>query len=379
MNAHSHANLGLFAGLWDRPAVVSADLPYPPVPPLTSFMTREQHADAALLTMVAALRTGTTTICSCDRYFPGTTVDAADRAGIRTLSGVMANDPRYRPVGRPNWPDAADEVAALARERGSDPLRRFFIGAHSLYSCSPEQILDARERARALDLPFNIHLAEHAAELRIVRERFGTTPVRALERLGVLDQRVIVDHAVYVDDEEIDILMSHDVAIASCPLSTGKSGSIAPLTRFRAKGLRVGLATDSLLSNNSLSMLRELSLAVVLQRVRDPDSSVGPRLAIRLATLGSAAVLGWDADVGSLEVGKAADIVLYELRHPWGLTQERVESELVYAADRASVRTVIVGGRTVLSDGVLRTIDEDRMWAELAARYHPNGARQWGS
>lgn len=340
-------------------------------------MTREQHADAALLTMVAALRSGTTTICSCDRYFPGTTVDAADRAGIRTLSGVMANDPRHRSVGRPNWPEAADEVAALVRERGADPLRRFFIGAHSLYSCSPEQIQDARERARALDLPFTIHLAESAAELRIVHERFGTTPVRALERLGVLDRGVIADHAIFVDDEEIDILLRHDVAIASCPLSTGKYGSIAPLTTFVLKGLRVGLGTDSLLSNNSLSMLRELQLAVVLHRVRDPKSSLGPRLAIRLATLGSAAVLDWDADIGSLEVGKAADIVLYDLRHPWGLTAERVESEIVHAADRASVRSVIVGGRVVLSDGRLRSIDEAQMWSALAVRYQHDGARPW--
>jgi 5-methylthioadenosine/S-adenosylhomocysteine deaminase len=369
--------MGLFPGLWDRPGVRSPSDPFPRVPPYTSFMTREQHADAALLTMAAALRTGTTTICSCDRYMPSTTVEAADRAGIRTFSGVMANDVRLRTVGRPNWPEAADELTALARARRSDPLRRFFIGAHSLYSCPPEQIVEARERARALDVPFNIHVAENEAELRFVRERYATTPVRALEGLGVLDDRVVADHVIYVDDEEIEILAARRVGVASCPLSTAKSGAVAPLARFVKRGLRVGLATDSLLSNNALSMLRELALAIVLQRVRGAGSSLGPRAAIRLATVGSAAVLGWDDEIGSLEVGKAADIVLYDLRHPWGLSAERVESEIVYAADRSSVRTVIVAGRTVLSDGRLRTIDEEQMWSDLTARHHAGGVREW--
>lgn len=368
--------MGLYAGLWDRPGVVTVGDPYPRVPPYTSFMTEQEHRDAAALTMVAALRSGTTTLCSCDRYHPALTVEAADRAGIRTLSGVMANDPRYRSVGRPNWPRVADEVAALAAERRGDPLRRFFIGAHSLYSCPPEQIADARARARALDLPFNVHLAESEAELAFVRERYGTTPVRALDRLGVLDDRAIADHAIFVDDEDIGVLAARGVGVASCPLSTAKTGGVAPLGGLLAHGVRVGLGTDSLLSNNALSMLRELALAIVLHRVRG-TAALEPREAVRLATLGSAEVLGWDDEIGSLEVGKVADVVLYDLRHPWGLTAERVASELVFAADRASVRLVLVGGRVVARDGSVVTIDEAGLWDGFAARYQAGGPRAW--
>ena len=377
VNAHSHANIGLYSGLWDRPNIAVPGDPYPRVPPYTSFMTADEHRDAAILTMIAALRTGTTTLCSCERYEPATTVEAADRVGIRTLSGVMANDPMFRSVGRPNWPDAANELAELALARAGDPLRRFFIGAHSLYSCSPEQIVEARARARELDVPFNIHLAEHPAEVAIALERYGTSPVRALDRLGVLDDRVIADHVIFVDDDDIDILGRRGVGIATCPLSTAKSGAVAPLAAFIARGLRVGLGTDSLLSNNALSMLRELSLAIVLQRVRGAATALGPADAIRLATLGSADVLGWSSEIGSLEAGKAADIVLYDLRHPWGLDAERVAAGIVYEADRASVRTVLVGGRVVVDHGRVSTIDEDALSAELAGRYQGGGPRPW--
>ena len=377
MNAHTHANIGLYGGLWDRPGVTSPGDPYPRVPPYTSFMTADEHRDAAVLTMIAALRTGTTTLCSCERYAPGATVEAADRVGIRTLSGVMANDPRYRTTGRPNWPDAANELARLAATRANDPLRRFFIGAHSLYSCPPEQIVEARERARELDVPFNIHLAEHPAEIAIALERYGTTPVRALDRLGVLDEGVIADHVIFVDGEDIDILDRRGVGIASCPLSTAKSGVVAPLATFIERNMRVGLGTDSLLSNNAGSMLPELALAIVLQRVRGAATALTPAAAIRLATLGSADVLGWSNEIGSLEPGKAADIALYDLRHPWGLDAERVATGIVYEADRASVRMVLVGGTVVVRDGHVTRIDEDALWDELATRYQSQGPRPW--
>jgi 5-methylthioadenosine/S-adenosylhomocysteine deaminase len=377
VNAHTHANMGLHVGLGDVPRPPASTL-YPAVPPYTSFLSEDEHRQGALLTMVAAVRSGTTTLCSCDRYAPATTVAAAEAVGIRTLSGVLANDPGLRPVGRPNWPVAADELVALAAAHKGNDLRRFFIGAHSPYSCPPEQILDARARADDHDLPFNMHVAESDAEQTFVQERYGTTPVRYLDDLGVLDARTIVNHAIHVDDDDIAILAARGVGVVTCPFGSAKNGAVAPVAEMLGRGVNVGLGTDSLLSNNSLSMLRELALVIQLQRVRARSGGVlQARDAIRMATLGSATVLGWERDIGSLERGKGADVVLYDVRHPWGLTIERVEADIAFAAGRLAVRTVIVSGRIIFSNGVVRSVDEETLWADLGRTNGSAGPREW--
>ena len=382
INTHTHTNLGLYPGLWDRrrrlDSAEGARWTSQIVPPYTSFMSPADHRYANYLTMIAAVKSGTTTLCNCDRYHPELTVQAAEDIGIRTLSGAMANHPGFRPVGRPNWPDVKDTMIELIESNRSNPLRKFFIGAHSPYSCPPEQIQEAHAAAAEHQVDFNIHLAESPHELRVVQERYGTTPIRFLARLGILDQRVIANHVIIVDTEEIDLLAASGVRIASCPFGAAKTAGVAPLTEYLARGIPVGLGTDSLLSNNSVSMLRELALVIQLQRVRTQRvDAMFAEDALRLATLGSARVLKWQTQIGSLEVGKAADIVLYDLRHPWGLTAERVVLEVVYAADRSTVSLVMIGGRVVLSQGRIQTVDEDALWRELADVYQQDGPRDW--
>jgi 5-methylthioadenosine/S-adenosylhomocysteine deaminase len=176
----------------------------------------------------------------------------------------------------------------------------------------------------------------------------------------------------------MDLLAARGVRIATCPFGSSKGGTIAPIVEYLARGIPVGLATDSLLSNNSVSMLRELALLIQLQRIRAHTSGVlFAEDALRIATLGSARVLHWEDKIGSLEVGKAADLVLFDVRHPWGLTAERVAMEIVYSADRSNVSLVMVGGRTVFDAGQMQTIDERALWQELADVYQKDGPREW--
>jgi 5-methylthioadenosine/S-adenosylhomocysteine deaminase len=384
INTHTHTNLGLYPGLWDRRRVVpspdgSARISVPQkVPPYTSSMSPADHRFANYLTMIAAIRSGTTTLCNCDRYHPELTVEVAEEVGVRTFSGAMANDPGLRPVGRPNWPDVKDEMVTLINTHRDNPLRRFYIGAHSPYSCPPGQLQEAHTAAVEHGVDFDIHLAESRHELAFVQQRHGTTPVRYLKELGILDDRMIANHVIFVDAEEIDMLAACGVRIASCPFGSSKEGTIAPLMEFLARDIPVGLATDSLLSNNSVSMLRELALVIQLQRVRaEQRGLLFAEDALRIATLGGARVLKWEDQIGSLEVGKAADLVLFDIRHPWGLTAERVALEVVYAADRSNVSLVMVGGRIVLMDGQLQTVDEQALWKELADVYQRDGPREW--
>lgn len=382
VNTHTHTNIGLYQGLWDQrrfaPKPGRSPLQQAGAPPYTEFMTAVEHRFASYLTMIAAIRSGTTTLCNCDRYHPTLTLEVAEEVGIRTHSGAMANHSSLRPVGRPNWPEVRDEMVSLIATHRDDPLRRFFIGAHSVYSCTPEQLQDAHRAAADQGVDFNIHLAEATTERAFVHDRYGTTPVRLLARLGILDDRVIANHVIFVDDDEIEMLHRAGVRIASCPFGAAKNGKVAPIVEYLARDMPVGLATDSLMSNNSVSMLRELALVIQLQHVRKGRGSLlYADDALRLATLGGARVLGWEREIGSLEVGKAADITLFRLRHPWGLTAERVEAEIVFGADRSNVSMVIVAGRVVFADGRVRTVDEEALWRELADHYQIAEAREW--
>jgi 5-methylthioadenosine/S-adenosylhomocysteine deaminase len=384
INTHTHANLGLYQGIWDVRRFAPKPARYPlqqaGAPPYTEFMTPDEHRLANYLTMVGALRSGTTTICSCDRYYPSLTVEVAEKVGIRTHSGPMANHPSLRPVGKPNWPDVRDEMDSLIAANRRNPLRRFFIGAHSVYSCTPDQLQEVHKAARDQHVDFNIHLAEATSEATFSQDRYGLTPVRFLERLNILDQRVIADHVIFVDDEEIDLLQRAGVRIATCPFGTAKSGKIAPIAEYVQREMPVGIGTDSLMSNNSVSMLAELALLVQLQRIREHSGGVlYADDAIRLATLGGARVLGWDEQIGSIETGKAADLALFRLRHPWGLTAERVETELVFAADRSNLEMVMVAGVVVFASGRVVTVDEGALWQELAERYQRDGAMDWAA
>ena len=224
---------------------------------------------------------------------------------------------------------------------------------------------------------FDIHLSESEYEVSFVRERHQTTPIRLLDRLGILDDRMIANHVIFADPEEIDLLAARGVRIATCPFGSSKEGKIAPIVEYLEHNIPVGLATDSLLSNNSVSMLRELALLIQLQRVRTNKRGLLADDALRIATLGSARVLRWQDHLGSLEVGKAADIVLFDVRHPWGLTAERVAMEIVFSADRSNVSHVMVAGRTLYADGRMQTFDEQSMWQELAEVYQQDGPRDW--
>src|ERR1051326_1954172 len=341
-------------------------------------MTPDKHRLANYLTMIGAIKSGTTTLCSCDRYYPSLTVEIAEKVRIPTHSGPMANHPSLRPVGEPNWPDVRDEMASLIAAHRANPLRRFFIGAHSVYSCTPGQLQEVHSAAVEQQVDFNIHLAEATSETTFTQDQYGATPIRFLARLGILDKRMIADHVIYVDDEEIDLLQQAGVRIASCPFGASKSGKIAPLTEYLRRHMPVGLGTDSLMSNNSVSMLRELALVLQLQRVREHSGGgLYPDDALRLATLGGARVLGWDDQIGSIEPGKAADLALFRLRHPWGLTAERVECELVFAADRSDLDMVVVAGVVVFAKGRVLTVDEQAVWQELRERYQSEGATDW--
>jgi len=368
INTHAHGGMSLQRGCCDHGDLFEWAQA---IAPFTSVLTEEDNRFGCELAVMEMLRNGITTACDCTRFNAGLFSDVATAIGMRSLSGALANSPEFRKAGRPNWPLALEETrAAMARHAGNG-LVRHYVGAHSPYSCTPELLRETKAAADALGVPFVIHLAENARESEIVQERYGTTPFRFLHGLGVLDERSILAHCVCLDADEIEMLAACGAGVAHNPVSNAKLASgVAPVPELRRAGVPVGLGTDSTVSNNSLDIFQEMKASILLQRAVRLDAHVcGAGDAFAMATREGARVLGWDDEIGTLEPGKQADLVVLDLDHPLGRTAGRVLSDLGYRAGPQHVREVMVAGRTVYADGRFTTIDADAAFARMQAHY----------
>jgi 5-methylthioadenosine/S-adenosylhomocysteine deaminase len=371
INKHAHGGLSLHRGACDDGDLFEWAAA---IAPHTSTLTLEECRYGCLLAITEMVRNGITTACDCARYGAGIFASVASRVGMRSLSGALANSPVLRRAGRPNWPLALEETEEAIAAHAGDDLARFYLGAHSPYNCTPELLVEVKAAARRLGLPFVIHAAEHPKETAIVRERHGTTPIRHLARLGLIDRGTILAHCIWVDEEEIGMLAASGAGVAHNPVSNAKLASgVAPVPALRRAGVPVGLGTDSTISNNSLDLFQEMKLSVLLQRAtrRDAHAAVAAD-AIAMATREGARVLGWEDRIGSLAAGKAADFVVLDLDHPLGRTLERVVSDLVYRAAPQHVCEVVVAGRTIYGDGRFTNVGP----ADLGRRFPPSHPAQ---
>ena len=333
---------------------------------------RDDFLYSCYLGVFEMLKGGITYAVDCGRREPMMYARVAREAGQRCLSGAMANSESLRP-GAGNWPDIYEETRQALVELPQDPdgMTRYFLGAHSPYSCTPELLREVKLAAEQLDLPFDIHLAECEAEVEVVRERHGTTPTRLAHDLGLLDARTILNHCVWVGEDEVELLATSGAKVAHCPISNGKLASgVAPIRSFREHGVRVGLGTDSTVSNNTLNMWEEMKVSLLLQRATSRSAQhQTARDALAMATREAAAVVGMADELGTLEVGKRADLQLVAIEHPRGLTLSRVRSDLVWATRPDQVRLVMVNGDIVVQDGRLTQIDESAIRARAADHF----------
>ena len=360
VNTHAHGGMGLHRGCCDEGDLFAWAKA---IAPQTSTLTLEQARQGCWLAVLEMVRNGITTACDCTRYGAGIFASVASEIGMRSLSGALANSPSLRPAGRPNWPLALEETQQAMQAHAGDGLSRFYLGAHSPYSCTPELIQEVKAAARSLGLPFVIHAAESQEELAIVHERYRLRPVEWLDQLGVLDAQTILAHCVWVDAGELDRMAETGCSVAHNPVSNAKLASgVAPVSALRARGIAVGLGTDSTLSNNCLSIFQEMKFAVLLQRAHHLDAMLIPAQdALAMATCEGARVLGWQQDIGSIEAGKQADLVVLNLAHPLGWTRQRLLSDLVYAAGPQHIEAVMVAGQNIYEAGQFTRVDEEKI------------------
>jgi 5-methylthioadenosine/S-adenosylhomocysteine deaminase len=356
INAHTHAPLVWFRGLAD-------DLPLANwlndfiFPAEAGWLNPARTYWGALLAAAELIRGGVTTVA--DGYFYEVEVRRAFlESGLRAVAAQGVVD-----FPAPGVPDPRDnlKVAQEFIDSGPDFPDRLIstLFCHSPYTCGPETLVKAKEMTAPRGLPYFIHLAETREEVAQVRAKTGKTPAAYLEDLGVLDDLTVAVHCVWLTPEDEEILARRRVKVVHTPESNLKlAAGVAPIPELLARGVPVGLGTDGAASNNNQDLFGEMSLAARLHKVWHLDPTCLPAAQVlALATREGARVLGLEAITGTLTPGLAADLIVLDLNRPHLTPLYDPFSHLVYAARAADVTQVLAGGRWLMRDRELLTLD----------------------
>ena len=241
-----------------------------------------------------------------------------------------------------------------------NPNFKVMVAPHSPYSCSRDLLAESLDMAKELNIPIHIHVAETKEESGIILKRYGKRPLAFLEELGYLDHPSVFAHGGELNEREIERLATSHVAIAHNPISNLKLASgIAPIIQLQKAGVAVGIATDSVASNNNLDMFEEGRIATLLQKMKSGDASQFPiETALKALTIEGAKVLGMEHQIGSLEVGKQADFLVIQPQGKIHLQpQENMLSHLVYTVKSSDVDDVYIAGQQVVKQGKVLTVE----------------------
>ncbi len=325
---------------------------------------RPEHIHAsALMNQLELIRGGVTTFLDIFRY-PSQSAAVALDSGLRAVFTPQIID---EPSGAGETLES--NLAFIEEWQHRQPNRIYtWFGPHAPYSNHPETYQKIAQLAEAYDVGFHTHICETEDEVRQIREKYGKSPVFLLEEIGALSPRLSVAHGVHLDPDDIQLLAERGVGVIHNPTSNMKLASgVAPVPDLMAAGVKVGLGTDSNLSNNNLDMFEEMRLAAFLHKLTRKDPSILPcEQVLCMATMGSAACLGMDDQIGSLEMGKKADIIIVDLHQPhlYPLFPEpntNIIEQLVYSASAADVITTIVEGKVLMHQRQVLTLDEENV------------------
>jgi 5-methylthioadenosine/S-adenosylhomocysteine deaminase len=354
INSHTHAPMTLFRGLADDLPLVDWLNNY--IFPVERKMDEDFVRVGSLLACAEMILSGTTTFC--DMYlFEEEVARAAKEAGMRSMVGEVLYD-----FPSPNYGELENGFRytnELIERWSGDPLVNIAIEPHSLFTCGDELLCKANDLALKKEVPLILHLAETKEEVTEVEKKFKTRPVQHLNDLGLLGPHLILDHCVYINKSEIELLAENNVCIVHNPESNMKLASgIAPVPDMIAKGIPVGLGTDGCASNNNLDLFGEMDMAAKLHKVNNLDPTVmNAQTLIKMATKDGAKVLGLEKITGSLEVGKRADLIVIDTNKPHLVPMYNAYSHLVYAASGHDVKHSIIDGKIVMEDRRLLTLD----------------------
>ncbi|MDA3814270.1 MAG: amidohydrolase [Candidatus Cloacimonetes bacterium] len=355
VNTHSHVAMSYFKGLSD-------DLPLQEWlsehiwPVEAKFLSAEFVKDAALHGCAEMIKNGITTFS--DMYFFGDqTAESAEKAGIRAVLGEGVLD---FPVA--NYQNA-DEIFAYIRKMHNkyekNELIDFAVAPHAIYTCGKENLIKAKDLALELGILLHIHLSETKQEVQDCLKKNRLRPVEYLDSIGFFEGNVVVAHALWLDENEQNILAKNNSSIAINTSSNLKLASgFSSFKNYLDHGFNLSIGTDGVASNNNLSILQEISLLAKLQKALNDDPTILPaKEMIQIATIGGAKALKKSEQIGSIEVGKKADLILIDIDNIEAQPMYDPYSHLVYSSASEQIKDVIINGKIVMKDRELINID----------------------
>ena len=368
VNAHTHLSMNLLRGLAD-------DLPLMEWlndyiwPAEGRWVAKDFVHDGSLAAIAELIRGGST--CFNDMYFyPDVTADVAHQVGIRGLVGMTVID---FPT---SWAKDSDEYfskcLAVHEHVKAMPLVNTSWAPHAPYTVGDDSMQKIANHSQQMSNKVNMHIHETQGEVDEAVAKDGMRPLDRLNKLGLVNERLIAVHMTALTDDEIQLLAKSGSSIVHCPESNMKLASgVAPVEKLRNAGVNVAVGTDGAASNNDLDMFGEMQSAAMLGKIFGTAEDVPANYVIEMATINGARALGLDKEIGSLEVGKSADMIAVDLSAIETQPVYHVISQLVYAASRNQVSDVWVAGKALMRDKKLQTIDEK----ELVSRLHAWGEK----
>jgi len=356
INTHTHASMTVFRSLAD-------DVPdrlnrY--IFPLENMMvSKEMSYLGALHGSIEMAKSGVTTMV--DMYlYEESAAEAVKEIGIR---GIMTQNIIKYPTA-----DGKDSAAKIAlalefiEKYKNDELITPGFGPHAPHTVNKEDLEIIRDLSKEYNLPVSMHVAETQKEFDKFMNEYGMTPVEYLDSIGILNERFIAAHTIFVTDSDIELMKKRDIGVAHNMVANIKSAKgVSPALKMHDDGLRVGLGTDGPMSGNTLDIIGQMGYVAKLHKLVNEDrSAMPPYKVVEMATMGGARAIHREDELGSLEKGKLADIAIVEVKSPNMVPVYNPYSALVYSANASNVDTVIVNGRVIVRGKELLTYDEEK-------------------
>lgn len=356
INAHTHIGMSLLRNFAD-------DLPLhdwltKKIWPTEAKLIGEDVYWGSLLSIVEMIQSGTTAFC--DMYFFMDQVGKAlEESGIR---GVLTRGLIEEQGKNEEKLDETKDLYNNWHGKGNGRIK-VMVAPHAPYTCSPDFLKETIKLANELNTGIHIHLSETKKEVEDSYKNFGKSPIKHVYDLGLFDVHTIAAHCVHVDDEDIEIMKEKNVYPVNNPGSNLKLASgFAPVDKMLKKGISVALGTDGSSSNNNLNMFEEINLAAIVNKAVNLDAVSVPALdALKMSTVNGAKALAWFDEIGSVEAGKKADLILIDMDKPHLYPRHNIISALAYTVQASDVDTVIVDGRIIMEKREIKTLDVEKI------------------
>ena len=350
VNTHTHLAMSIFRGYKDDRKLV--DWLENAIFPVEDKLEPDDLYWNSCLSCIEMIKSGTTT-CN-DMYFGmNKAIEAIENTGLRAVVAWCITDDSIK--------DKVEQTRKYAEKYNKNNSRiTVFSSPHAPYSCSPSTIKMCVDLAKELNTGLHIHLSETLEEEKIIEETYNKRGTEYLNDLGVFDVPVVLAHGIYISDSDIEILKNIKGGISHNPISNCKlSSGICNVTKLRKNGIKVGLGTDGIGSTSTLDMFEEMKTAAYLQKVNTMEpTSINAYDILKMATIEGAKVLGKENEIGTLEVGKKADMIFIKSDKIHLTPENDVAANIVYSANGADVDTVIIDGKIVMQNRKIVTLDE---------------------